>query len=199
LSLEFLLVEDRSYQIGARLKAAREHAGLAMEDVRHVTRIPISVIAALEAEDFSVFSSPTYARSFLSQYSQFVGVDATPWLDSIEPVTFVSEEVVAPLFESRFVASSPEPAPPYPPRNGALAAALVTAVTALMVVIAVKGYRLYDARFASEPARDAAPTAVESRDDRIPPVPLVAPVPRAAPVGEDEEDAPPRAILVTEY
>lgn len=178
---------------------AREQAGLAMEDVCHSTRIPKSVLAALEAEDFSVFSSPTYAKSFLSQYSQFLGVDADLWLNSIEQVSFVGEEVVAPLIRDGFVSHHPAEVGNAPEKPGALAAILVLSITGILVATAVSGYRFYEARFGSE-AEEGEQAAVEKPpEDELPPVQLVAPIPRALPVDEEEEGPPPRAIMVTEY
>ena len=61
------IVDELADQIGELLRQARENADLVVDDVVFQTRIPKSVVEALEAGDFSVFSSPTYARSFLSQ------------------------------------------------------------------------------------------------------------------------------------
>jgi cytoskeletal protein RodZ len=193
-------VEESSDQIGVRLRVAREQAGLAMEDVSHSTRIPKSVLAALEAEDFSVFSSPTYAKSFLSQYSGFLGVDAAPWLDCIEQVCFVGEDVVAPLIDGRHVSQHPVAHAEVPDKSGALAAILVLSITGILVATAVSGYRFYEARFGGEPAagEPAAAGRNEPRGGEVP-VQLVAPIPKALPVDEDEEGPPPRAIMVTEY
>ena len=38
----------------------------------------------MEESDYSIFPSPTYARSFLSQYSEFLEVDAHDWIDAFE-------------------------------------------------------------------------------------------------------------------
>ncbi len=70
--------------IGEQLREAREGKGLDLRDVEHSTRIPLATLKALEESDYSIFPSPTYARSFLSQYSEFLGVDAHAWIDSFE-------------------------------------------------------------------------------------------------------------------
>ena len=59
--------------IGEQLRKARENMDLELMDVAHSTRIPLATLKALEESDYSVFPSPTYARSFLSQYSDFQG------------------------------------------------------------------------------------------------------------------------------
>lgn len=70
--------------IGEQLRKARENKGLELRDVAHTTRIPLATLEALEESDYSVFPSPTYARSFLSQYSEFLDVDAHEWIDAFE-------------------------------------------------------------------------------------------------------------------
>ncbi len=70
--------------IGEQLRQARKAKKLSLEDVAHTTRIPIATLAALEESDYSIFPSPTYARSFLSQYSEFLGVDAAEWVEAFE-------------------------------------------------------------------------------------------------------------------
>lgn len=196
----FLIVNSLSEQIGTRLREAREEAGLIHEDVFHRVRIPISVIRALEAEDFSVFSSPTYAKSFLSQYSEFLGVDAAPWLDSIEQVTFKCEEVVAPL-----IGSQPAVKPVVkeaPQRSGAMAAVMLLVVSGILLFAAVQGYQALDARFSAEKEEEKVPevVALPESDPYVKPVVLVVPAPKAEAVAEDDSEQvpPPRAILVTD-
>ncbi|MGJ8697725.1 MAG: helix-turn-helix domain-containing protein [Verrucomicrobiaceae bacterium] len=70
--------------IGEQLKATREERGLELPDVVHQTRIPLGTLRALEANDYSGFPSPSYAKSFLAQYSDFLQIDADDWLDCFE-------------------------------------------------------------------------------------------------------------------
>ena len=70
--------------IGEQLRKARESKGLDLRDVTRSTRIPLATLSALEDSDYSIFPSPTYARSFLSQYSEFLEVDAHEWIDAFE-------------------------------------------------------------------------------------------------------------------
>ena len=78
-------------QIGQTLQTAREARELTLQDATHQTRIPLSILTALENDDYSVFSSSTYARSYLSQYSEFLNVDASHWLDAFEPAEFIHD------------------------------------------------------------------------------------------------------------
>lgn len=82
---------DDFLQIGQTLRNERESRQLSPEDITHKTRIPLKIIHALENDDYSVFSSSTYARSYLSQYSQFLEIDASSWLDAFEPAEFAHD------------------------------------------------------------------------------------------------------------
>ncbi len=90
--------------LGHKLRTARESAGITVDDAVYRERIPRAVVTALEAEDFGFFTSPLYARSFLNQYSKYVGVDVEPWLDSLVPTTLIDGDNVESLIQS------PEPA-----------------------------------------------------------------------------------------
>jgi transcriptional regulator with XRE-family HTH domain len=61
--------------IGKKLEEARRQEGLSVEDVAHETHIHSSMIRGIEDDDFSMFPSVTYAKSFLRQYSDLLGVD----------------------------------------------------------------------------------------------------------------------------
>jgi cytoskeleton protein RodZ len=197
--------------IGERLRTARVRAALSMEDITFRTRIPKSVLRALEAGDFGFFSSPTYAKSFLAQYSELLGVDARLWLDALEPETFISGEVVRPLWER---AAGPltqrllNQEPPSPERqlpNRWIAASSIIAATALLLYMGMKTYEFFETRFDTEPAPDTVPAnAIKQPMVPTPPTRAQAPPPAAAkPVEEPssastpaEDEAPPRAIIV---
>lgn len=72
-----------SESIGKQLKQARLKRGLSVEDIAHETRIQEVMLRNLEEDDYSQFPSPTYARSFLSIYSECLGVDASEVIDAM--------------------------------------------------------------------------------------------------------------------
>lgn len=192
------IVEDISDQIGERLTKAREVAGLTVDDVMFKTRIPRSVINALEAGDFSVFSSPTYAKSFLSQYSGYLNVDARLWLDALEPASFIGGDAVRPLWEAAPVRDEPVSSP-REGNTGWASAVTMMAATGVMVFVALKGYEFFEKRFGLELA-PPVPAAVAP----VAPQPTVAPsAPVAKPESvqhnrsaDDPPPPPPRAIIV---
>lgn len=161
-------VEEPWDQIGRRLRESREKMSLSVDDVVHTTRIPRSVVEALETEDFSVFTSPTYAKSFLRQYSDFLKVDAEPWLNALVPASYVSGTSWQPIFET-----PPEPPPPakgqgknsrhvepVAPTSGSnsFSAVATLVLTIALVWGGVQGYRVFDEKFADEVAAAINPS-----------------------------------------
>ncbi|MDG1358576.1 MAG: helix-turn-helix transcriptional regulator [Akkermansiaceae bacterium] len=70
--------------IGQQLLKARELKNLSPKDIEQSTRIPSATITALESNDFSALPT-SYARSFLTQYSEYLKVDASDLIDSLVP------------------------------------------------------------------------------------------------------------------
>jgi cytoskeleton protein RodZ len=66
--------EGSDFFIGARLAARRQKAGIALEKAAKDTRIPVARLQAIEGDDFSSFAHPTYARMFLTDYANYLGV-----------------------------------------------------------------------------------------------------------------------------
>lgn len=204
-------VEDYPEQIGEQLRKARENGGLTVEDVQFRTRIPHSVIEALEAGDFSVFSSPAYAKSFLSQYSEFVGVDARMWLDALVPASFAAGEFIQPDWMRREeLREWEEPAKEQAAGGGRWLSSLsLLVLSGGLVFAAYQGYQMLEKRFGHEAGSiedgemkaatsvGTSPLEPELRVD--PPGPLetsLATEPRPlVPAGEAPESAP-RAVIV---
>jgi cytoskeletal protein RodZ len=186
-------VEKIPDQIGERLVRAREKAGLTVEDVEFRTRIPHTVIEALEAADFSVFSSPTYAKSFLSQYSDFLNVDAGVWLDALQPASFVADDLVSPLWVEESTEREAVPNE-HAVANGWFSAVILLVITCGLVMAAMKGYAYLEARLDKEPKRKE-----ESQESEIQPASPIPPKPAESPepvVKKPEDEPPPRAIIV---
>lgn len=179
--------------IGGRLKAAREAAGFTVDDVVFKTQLPRSVVIALEAEDFQAFTSPLYARSFLSQYSDFLNVDAQPWIEALQPGGFMSGGDLQPV-----VASCDAPLvskdPATETRGGTWSILGLLVLSAAVVFAAIQGYDSFEARFGREPAARAD-------DSPPPPAPprVKLPVETQPSVAKEDEELgkpPPRAIIV---
>ena len=61
--------------VGSELKEAREAKKISLETISKKTRIPVKYLESLEKNDFDVFPSQTYAKSFIRAYSKVVGLD----------------------------------------------------------------------------------------------------------------------------
>jgi len=70
--------------IGTLLRTTRCDLGWSLQDVAHRTRIPVRTLHGLEENDYADFPSAAYGKSFLAQYSEHLGIDATEWLDAFE-------------------------------------------------------------------------------------------------------------------
>lgn len=202
------MVEDYSDHIGERLQRARDRAGMSVEDVQFRTRIPKSVVIALEAADFSVFSSPTYAKSFLSQYSGFLKVDAQLWLDALQPANFLGGEFVNPLWQAPpEIEKELRPMPPAASGNWVATVALLL-FSCGIVFAALRGYQLLESRFGMEISGSEITKIKESRLHSAKEVELPAQTSVSAEMNQLHADAaslsrqnamaepPPRAIIV---
>lgn len=61
---------------GEILKAARLKRGLTLESVEKETKMRVKFLRALEEGNLSTFHSLPYARGFLKNYSEFLGLDS---------------------------------------------------------------------------------------------------------------------------
>lgn len=80
---------------GARLRAAREAAGLGLDDVAARLRMPVRVVRSLEAEDWSRLGAPVFVRGQVRSYSRLLGLTTAPMMaaltvDQVEPTRLVS-------------------------------------------------------------------------------------------------------------
>lgn len=178
--------------IGKRLTRAREAAGLCVDDVVFRTKLPRSVLLALEAEDFSVFASPLYAKSFLAQYSAFLDVDARAWLDALEPGSFGLGGAVATVVEALPSIAPMEKPSRQEVRGGWVPVLGLFALSTALVVTAVKGFEFFETKF----AREHPPVVVPPPVSRPAPVRKERPVPAIVREDENLGKPPPRAIIV---
>ena len=61
--------------IGSQLRAAREAQGLTLDQAFKGTRIKVSFLEAIEANQFDVLPGPVQARGFVRSYGNFLGLD----------------------------------------------------------------------------------------------------------------------------
>lgn len=117
--------------IGATLREERLRRGLELEQVEAETRIRAKYLRALEDERFEVLPGDAYARAFLRDYAEELGLDAQQLVDELDEATGPPEDVV--LTPPRTV----EPLrAPWAGRGRALGWAVLVAVAVLAAVAA---------------------------------------------------------------
>lgn len=89
------IVSDGDRGCGARLRKAREAAGLRQEDVANRLKMPLRVVQSLENEDWDRLGAPVFVRGQLRSYSRLVGLTTSTTLQAsgvapIEPPTLFS-------------------------------------------------------------------------------------------------------------
>jgi len=63
-------------EIGPTLREARTRAGIDITEVERATKIRTKYLRALEDEEWGVLPGPTFAKSFLRTYAEYLGLDA---------------------------------------------------------------------------------------------------------------------------
>ena len=138
--------------LGKQLRKARESAGITVDDAVYRAKMPRSVVEALEADDFGFFTSPLYARSFLRQYSEYIGADVEFWIDSLVPAIMIDGEAVESLIDiSEPVAKAVTRQQPKA-SSGAWAAVWMVATTAGLVWGGVKIFDKFETQLSSKEA-----------------------------------------------
>ncbi|RZA21675.1 MAG: helix-turn-helix domain-containing protein [Lysobacteraceae bacterium] len=87
---------------GARLKQARETAGMSIDDVAAKLHMPARIVRSLEAEDWSQLGAPVFVRGQVRSYSKLMGLMTAPMMDALVDV--------GPVEPSRLVSRSHTPA-----------------------------------------------------------------------------------------
>lgn len=71
-------------QIGEQLKEAREQNNLTLDDIQATTKIQKRYLVAIEQEDFHALPGRFYARAFIKEYANAVGLDSEVLLASFD-------------------------------------------------------------------------------------------------------------------
>lgn len=87
---------------GMRLRAAREKAGLSLEQVGGKLKMQVRVLESLENEDWDRLGAPVFVRGQLRSYGRLLGVDVDPTMTSsgiphIQPSMLVSRVHTPPM------------------------------------------------------------------------------------------------------
>jgi cytoskeletal protein RodZ len=82
LAIAFLVMD-----IGSELRQAREGLGLSLHDLSNRTKIRLSVLRAIESNDFRQLPNDVFTRGFLKLYAREVGVDPAAIAERFDTLT----------------------------------------------------------------------------------------------------------------
>lgn len=167
--------------IGQILKAEREKRGLSLEEVHESTKITVQNVEALEHDRFDHFPNRVYARAFLRDYSNFLG------LDSAELLTRYEDEWIPAV----------ETAMPAPARRPAWRTIVVPLIGLLVIgALLAAGYVGWGA-YERGKAAPKVPVAAHADDEQggatlpnVEPVPPPKPKPETPPAPKPEPAKP---------
>ncbi len=138
--------------VGSVIAAAREARGMSVEDVAAATRIRVSLVNAIEHDDFSGCGGTFYARGHLRTIARVVGADEQAVAAAFDRRSDEPPDAAAAAIDASGI--SPEP-PPQPTRRPTPRwAATAAAVVVVLAVVAVGGWLL--TRSGSGPSRHGA-------------------------------------------
>ena len=78
------MMETVATTLGEMLRAARESKKQSLDAVNQETKIAISVLEALEQDEFDTFESDIYLKGFLRNYAQHLGLEVDDVLRSLD-------------------------------------------------------------------------------------------------------------------
>jgi cytoskeletal protein RodZ len=93
--------------VGEQLLAAREKAGISLEDIAAQTRIPTRHLESIEASEWDKLPAPTYTMGFAKSYATAVGLDRNAIADQLRDemggmrATITQSEVFEPVDPAR--------------------------------------------------------------------------------------------------
>ena len=120
--------------IGSTLREARMRSRIDISEVEARTKIRAKYLRAIENEEWSVLPGPTYVKTFLRTYAQYLGLDAHLLVDEYSTRFEEPEELELPAFSrEQPVRSRVQRAGP--PSRLAAGAVVVLLVLAFLLVL----------------------------------------------------------------
>ncbi len=168
---------------GQILNATREQAGIDLNQAARAANLGVSVVTAMESDDYSTLGLPVYARGYYRRYAKVIGCDPEAVLTAYERSTDNPSPV--PNISQR-------PSIPYAGRSGLQKALPLAALLGVAFVVA---YLFLRADAPSEPSRasaDSSPGSAGANERHLQPSPkpTLAPLPDTRrPVEVDMQEA----------
>ena len=124
--------------IGSKLRETRIRNKIDITTVEQATKIRAKYLRALENEEWRVLPGPTYVKTFLRTYAQYLGLDAHLLVEEYSALFERPEELELPAFtrESRVRSRVQRVGPP---SRWTLAFAVMVAFVAFLLVLGLTG------------------------------------------------------------
>ena len=153
-------------EAGQQLFEARQRRGLTLDEISRTTKIPVSLLRAIERNDVARLPQGFFTRAFVRAYAAEVGLDADHILESfdttaIEQVRMDPHVSVVPVHE--------------PTSSRSLLAVIALCVAWTMF------YSGYASQTSAPAVREAAVSVATAPADPITPVSMASPCPGTAP------------------
>ena len=175
--------QSQSGSPGARLAAAREQAGLSLNEVAERLRLDIGTLQALEAGRFEALGAAVFVRGHLRHYAELLGLP----VEEIEAAYAASSARLAPQPDLRRTTTLPaNPASrgvALPPR-----AALIGAIVLVLVALVWWAMRVPTGQ--RNAAKSAPPSSTTAASPALAPQPAPVAGAAAAPQAATHETAP---------
>jgi cytoskeletal protein RodZ len=178
--------DGSDFFIGARLAARRQKVGIPIEKAAKDTRIPVARLRAIECDDFSSFSHPTYARLFLTDYANYLGVpleDIREYLPGVKGLGSADNNYLNVLLSKPGFLQGDQ----FKSIRRLLFA--VGALLAALILIAAgiyiwRGWKKIERVQPAAPAAESTPAPVEALEPLPTPVPVIESTPTPTPEPE---------------
>ncbi len=125
--------------IGERLRDARERLGFDIAQVEGATKIRAKYLRALEDEQFDLLPGPTFVKTFLRTYAEYLGLDAQLLVEEYRARYEDRDYGVQTLSSPPRARDRQRRAPRGPAKPPGLGTALIVALLALVAIFAILG------------------------------------------------------------
>jgi cytoskeleton protein RodZ len=138
-------------EIGETLREARMRAKIDVSEVEATTKIRAKYLRALENEDWDLLPGPTFVRSFLRTYADYLGLDSKLLVEEYrlrhEPP---SELDLAPITPNLGPERRARISPPRPSRGWIIGLSVVAIIALLIVIGSVGGGKSEQGKVATQ-------------------------------------------------